>query len=122
MNIAWLFMALAVLLALVLGVLARGGRQMVLDQWTVAGRGFGAVFVFLLLAGEKRPGPHRLLQGVVGDQDLALGWQEAADSIVRSLERTIASKVVTYDFARLMTGATEVRCSAFADAVIGNLA
>ncbi len=51
-----------------------------------------------------------------------LGWQEAADSIVRSLERTIASKVVTYDFARLMTGATEVRCSAFADAVIGNLA
>ncbi len=51
-----------------------------------------------------------------------LGWQEAADSIIRSLERTIASKVVTYDFARLMTGATEVRCSAFADAVIGNLA
>ena len=52
MNIAWLFMALAVLLALVLGVLARGRREMVLDQWTVAGRGFGAVFVFLLLAGE----------------------------------------------------------------------
>lgn len=51
-----------------------------------------------------------------------LGWQEAADSIIRSLERTIASKVVTYDFARLMSGATEVRCSAFADAVIGNLA
>ncbi len=51
-----------------------------------------------------------------------LGWQEAADSIIRSLERTIASKIVTYDFARLMTGATEVRCSAFADALIGNLA
>ncbi len=61
-----------------------------------------------------------VLSGVMMQEHL--GWQEAADSIVRSLERTIASKVVTYDFARLMTGATEVRCSAFADAVIGNLA
>ena len=51
-----------------------------------------------------------------------LGWQEAADSIVKSLERTIGEKVVTYDFARLMTGAKEVKCSEFADALIGNLA
>ncbi len=50
-----------------------------------------------------------------------LGWQEAADSIVKSLERTIGDKVVTYDFARLMTGAKEVKCSEFADALIHNL-
>jgi isocitrate dehydrogenase len=51
-----------------------------------------------------------------------LGWQEAADNIVRSLERTIGDKVVTYDFARLMAGAREVKCSEFADALIRNLA
>jgi isocitrate dehydrogenase len=50
-----------------------------------------------------------------------LGWQEAAELILRGLERTIAQKVVTYDFARLMQGATEVKASAFADALIGNL-
>ena len=50
-----------------------------------------------------------------------LGWQEAAELILRGLERTIAQKVVTYDFARLMQGATEVKTSAFADALIGNL-
>ncbi len=51
-----------------------------------------------------------------------LGWQEAADAIVKSLERTIAEKVVTYDFARLMSGAKEVKCSEFADALIHHLA
>jgi isocitrate dehydrogenase len=50
-----------------------------------------------------------------------LGWQEAADRIVRSLETAIADKVVTYDFARLLPGATEVRCSAFADAMIARM-
>ncbi len=50
-----------------------------------------------------------------------LGWQEAAELILRGLERTIAQKVVTYDFARLMQGATEAKTSAFADALIGNL-
>ncbi|MEK4230311.1 NADP-dependent isocitrate dehydrogenase [Solibacillus sp. FSL H8-0538] len=50
-----------------------------------------------------------------------LGWKEAADSITNSVEKTIASKVVTYDFARLMDGATEVSCSKFADALIENL-
>lgn len=49
-----------------------------------------------------------------------LGWQEAADLITKSVEKTIASKVVTYDFARLMDGATEVKCSEFADALIKN--
>ncbi len=48
-------------------------------------------------------------------------WQEAADLIVKSLEKTIASKTVTYDFARLMDGANEVRCSEFAKAMVGNM-
>ena len=50
-----------------------------------------------------------------------LGWTEAAKLIMASMEKTIASKVVTYDFARLMDGATEVKCSAFADELIKNL-
>nr|WP_233529638.1 NADP-dependent isocitrate dehydrogenase [Bacillus atrophaeus] len=50
-----------------------------------------------------------------------LGWQEAADLVVQSVEKTIESKVVTYDFARLMDGATEVKCSEFADELIKNL-
>jgi len=48
-------------------------------------------------------------------------WNEAADLIIASIEKTIASKVVTYDFARLMEGATEVKCSQFADELIKNL-
>lgn len=47
-----------------------------------------------------------------------LGWSEAAERIVESLEATIASRVVTYDFARLTEGATEVKTSQFADAMI----
>ncbi|MCX7570679.1 NADP-dependent isocitrate dehydrogenase [Tumebacillus sp. DT12] len=50
-----------------------------------------------------------------------LGWQEAADSIVKSLEKTIDQKTVTYDFARMMEGANEVKTSVFADALIKNL-
>jgi len=50
-----------------------------------------------------------------------LGWTEAASLIIRSLEKTIASKIVTYDFARLMEGATEVKCSQFADELIKNM-
>ena len=60
-----------------------------------------------------------LLSGVLMLEHL--GWQEAADLITKSVEKTISSKVVTYDFARLMDGATEVSCSKFADALIGNL-
>jgi isocitrate dehydrogenase len=51
-----------------------------------------------------------------------LGWQEAADAIQTALEKTIQSKVVTYDFARLMEGATEVKCSEFGKAIVKNLA
>ena len=50
-----------------------------------------------------------------------LGWYEAADAVIASMDRTIGQKTVTYDFARLMEGATEVRCSEFADAMIRNL-
>ncbi|MEO8004004.1 MAG: NADP-dependent isocitrate dehydrogenase [Betaproteobacteria bacterium] len=47
-----------------------------------------------------------------------MGWIEAADLIVKSIEAAIADKVVTYDFARLMTGARQVSCSGFGDAMI----
>ncbi|MEK4607756.1 MULTISPECIES: NADP-dependent isocitrate dehydrogenase [unclassified Geobacillus] len=50
-----------------------------------------------------------------------LGWNEAAKLIIQAMEKTIAAKIVTYDFARLMEGATEVKCSEFADALIRNM-
>ncbi len=50
-----------------------------------------------------------------------MGWTEAADAILGAMDRTIGQKTVTYDFARLMEGATEVKCSEFADALIKNL-
>ncbi|MET1172956.1 NADP-dependent isocitrate dehydrogenase [Paenibacillus amylolyticus] len=50
-----------------------------------------------------------------------LGWQEAANLIYKGMETSINNKTVTYDFARLMDGATEVKCSEFADQIIKNL-
>ena len=50
-----------------------------------------------------------------------LGWTEAADLIIQGVEKTIGQKVVTYDFARLMAGATEVSCSAFGNAIAQNM-
>ncbi|GAB3060819.1 NADP-dependent isocitrate dehydrogenase [Salinicoccus sesuvii] len=50
-----------------------------------------------------------------------LGWQEAADLVTKAMEKTIASKVVTYDFARLMDGAREVKCSEFGDELVKNM-
>ncbi|MET4729715.1 isocitrate dehydrogenase [Lysobacter enzymogenes] len=50
-----------------------------------------------------------------------LGWTEAADAIIAAMDKAIASKRVTYDFARLMDGATEVKCSEFADEIIKHL-
>ncbi|HLF13544.1 MAG TPA: NADP-dependent isocitrate dehydrogenase [Bacteroidota bacterium] len=50
-----------------------------------------------------------------------MGWHEAADLIIASLEKTIGAGVVTYDFARLMKNATEVKTSQFGDALIGNM-
>src|SRR5690625_1299159 len=51
-----------------------------------------------------------------------MGWHEAADLITNSMNKTIASKVVTYDFARLMDNAKEVKCSEFGDELIKNMA
>ena len=50
-----------------------------------------------------------------------LGWTEAADLIIKGLDGAIAAKTVTYDFARLMEGATEVKCCEFGDAVIRHM-
>jgi len=50
-----------------------------------------------------------------------MGWTEAADLILKGMDGAIAAKTVTYDFARLMEGATEVKCSQFGDAVISNM-
>ena len=50
-----------------------------------------------------------------------LGWTEAADLIVKAIEKAISDKTVTYDFARLMDNATEVSCSGFADIVVANM-
>jgi len=50
-----------------------------------------------------------------------MGWTEAADAIISSMDKTIGQKTVTYDFARLMSGATEVKCSEFGDLLIKNL-
>jgi isocitrate dehydrogenase len=50
-----------------------------------------------------------------------MGWTDAADRIVKGLEATLAQKIVTYDLARLMEGAREVKCSAFGTAIIDNM-
>jgi len=71
-------------------------------------------------AGQDKVNPGSLiLSGVLMFEHL--GWVDAASDIVRALEATIADKVVTYDFARLMKGATEVKCSEFASAIVDRL-
>ncbi len=71
-------------------------------------------------AGQDKVNPGSvLLSGVLMFEHL--GWTDAANDIVRALESTIADKVVTYDFARLMDGATEVKCSEFASAIVDRL-
>ena len=50
-----------------------------------------------------------------------MGWQEAADIIIKSINKTIGQKRVTYDFERMMQGATLLSCSGFADALIENM-
>lgn len=50
-----------------------------------------------------------------------MGWVEAADLIIDGLEKTISQKTVTYDFERLMTGATLLKCSEFGEAIISNM-
>ena len=71
-------------------------------------------------AGQDKVNPSSvLLSGVMMFQHL--GWGKAAADIERALEQTIADKVVTYDFARLMEGATEVKTSQFAQAIVDRL-
>ncbi|HET8990697.1 MAG TPA: NADP-dependent isocitrate dehydrogenase [Acidimicrobiales bacterium] len=71
-------------------------------------------------AGQDKVNPGSvLLSGVLMFEHL--GWQGAADDIVRALEATIAEKIVTYDFARLTEGAHEVKCSEFAQAIVERL-
>jgi isocitrate dehydrogenase len=50
-----------------------------------------------------------------------LGWDEVAKTIEKAIEKTIANKTVTYDFARLMDGATELKCSEFAKEIVKNM-
>jgi isocitrate dehydrogenase len=50
-----------------------------------------------------------------------MGWFEAADLVISSMEKSISSKKVTYDFARLMDGATQMSCSGFGDVMIANM-
>jgi len=71
-------------------------------------------------AGQDKVNPSSvLLSGVMMFEHL--GWVDAADRIVQALEATIAEKIVTYDFARLMEGATEVKTSEFAQAIVDRL-
>jgi isocitrate dehydrogenase len=71
-------------------------------------------------AGQDKVNPGSvLLSGVLMFEHL--GWFDAAGDIVHALEHTIADKIVTYDFARLMEGATEVKCSEFASAIVDRL-
>jgi isocitrate dehydrogenase len=71
-------------------------------------------------AGQDKVNPGSvILSGVMMFEHL--GWQPVADDIVRALEATIADKIVTYDFARLMEGATQVKTSEFASAIVDRL-
>ena len=71
-------------------------------------------------AGQDKVNPGSLI--LSGEMMLRyLGWDEAADLIVKSMNKTISDKTVTYDFARLMDNATKVKCSEFADALINNM-
>ena len=50
-----------------------------------------------------------------------MGWTEAADLVAKGMDGAIGARTVTYDFARLMEGAKEVKCSEFGDAVIAHM-
>ncbi|MBX3066549.1 MAG: NADP-dependent isocitrate dehydrogenase [Anaerolineae bacterium] len=71
-------------------------------------------------AGQDKVNPGSLLFSGVMMLEY-MGWFEAAQLITEAYEKTIDQKIVTYDFARQMTGAKEVKCSEFATAIIGNM-
>lgn len=71
-------------------------------------------------AGQDKVNPSSLiLSGVMMLEHL--GWNEPADLIIKAIERTIAEKIVTYDLARQMDGAKEVKCSEFARAIVDRI-
>ena len=71
-------------------------------------------------AGQDKVNPSSvILSGVLMLEHL--GWQEAADLVIKGIETSIANKTVTYDFERLMEGATKVKCSEFGDKIIENM-
>jgi len=71
-------------------------------------------------AGQDKVNPGSLI--LSGEMMLRhMGWDEAADLVITSLEKTISQKRVTYDFERLMTGATLLKTSEFAHAMVGNM-
>jgi len=71
-------------------------------------------------AGQDKVNPGSvLLSGVMMFRHL--GWSKEADDIERAMGATVAEKIVTYDFARQMQGATEVKCSEFASAIVDRL-
>ena len=72
-------------------------------------------------AGQDKVNPSSvILSGVMMLE--RLGWNEAGELIVKGIEGAIAKKTVTYDFHRLMDGATKLKCSEFGDAIIANMA
>ena len=71
-------------------------------------------------AGKDKVNPSSLILSGVMMLDY-IGWLEASSLITEALQKTILEKVVTYDLARQMEGAREVKCSQFADAVVSNL-
>jgi len=71
-------------------------------------------------AGQDKVNPSSLiLSGVMLLEHL--GWKEAAESIQEALTETVTQRTVTYDLARQMEDATEVKCSQFAEAIVGNM-
>ena len=71
-------------------------------------------------AGQDKVNPSSvILSGVLLLEHI--GWTEAAELITKAMEKTIASKVVTYDFARQMDGAQEVKCSEFGEELVKNM-
>ena len=71
-------------------------------------------------AGQDKVNPSSvILSGVMMFE--YIGWQEAADLIVQGIEGAIGSKKVTYDFNRLMDGATELKCSEFGHEIVSNM-
>ena len=96
--------------------------------WPRAAAGAGAAEVFEATHGTapKYANQDKVNPGSVilsGEMMLRyLGWHEAADLIMKGLEKTIAQKRVTYDFERLMQGATLLSCSGFGNAIVDNIA